>query len=168
MSFSAVEAELTNTRHLAREDVLIAYDMRRSALLESDTPVKGLVGDVMRDFERSLTPHARLAQSVLKRQLVDPEPEWKDERLCVRFDLSELVRGTHREELETATYAYVNGLAARDESRGRVGWPPVDPAGTLPLVPHAQLQPGRDGRTLPPSAETTPGSGVTSVPSSTS
>lgn len=168
MSFSAVEAELDSTRQRSQEEVCIAYDVRRSAIAEPERPVKGLITDVQRDFERSLAPHARLLHNVIQRQLIDPEPEWAAERYCVRLDLSELVRGTHREELETATYAYVNGLAARDESRARVGWEPVDPEGTKPLVPHAQLQPGRDGRTLAPSDETDPSRAVRPTPSSAS
>ncbi|MDP2712300.1 MAG: phage portal protein [Solirubrobacteraceae bacterium] len=170
MSFSAVEAELMGTRDVVRDEVMIAYDMRRGALIEPKTPVKGLLDDVLRDFERSLTVHTTLLQNVIQRQLIDPEPEWASERYVTRFDLSRLVRGTYRQELESATYSYVNGLTARDESRDRVDLPAVDPPGTKPLVPHAQLQPGRDGRTLPPSDETDPSSpaadAVPSVPTS--
>lgn len=157
MSFSAVDAELVNTRRISQQEVCIAYDVRRSAIAEPDTPVAGMVSDVQRDFERSLTPHARLLHNVIQRQLIDPEPEWAEERYCVRLELGDVVRGSYREEVETAVHAYVNGVAALDESRGRIGLPPIDTEEARePRVPHAQLQPGRDGRTLPPSTETDP------------
>jgi HK97 family phage portal protein len=161
LSFSAAEAELDSTRQRSQEEVCIAYDVRRSVIAENAAGSTQTLEDILRDFHRSLIPHTGLIAQVIQRQLIDPEPEWADEKLCVRLDLSELLKGTYREESDIASHLFVNGITARDESRARIGLPPTgEPEDTKPLVPHAQLQPGatppgRDGRTLPPSTEDT-------------
>jgi HK97 family phage portal protein len=155
MSFSAVDAELINTRNVTRDEVCVAYDCKRSVIAEPEGGSSRAVQEILRDFQRSLQPHTRLAESILQRQLIDPEPEWADERLTVRFDLSDLLRGTFSEEVQTAVYAFVNGLFSQDESRERIDYPALDTEDSrTPRIPHAQLAPGVDGRSLPPSTET--------------
>lgn len=160
MSFSAVEAELVNTRKASQEEVCIAYDVRRSVIAEREQGPPADLKEILRDFQRSLKPHTKLAENVLQRQLIDPEPEWADEKLCVRFDLSDLLRGTFAEESEQAGYLYTNGIAARDEARKRVGLEELGrDEDRWPLTPHAQLKPedvGKtpDARRLPPSSQT--------------
>lgn len=153
MSFSAAQAELDATRLRNREEICVAYDVRWSQI--ADPPSSSGFTDVdqlARDFHRTLRPWATLAESALQRQLIDPEPGWQG--LVVRFDFADLLRGSRQEELNAAVHAYVNGLAAIDESRSMVDLPPIEnlPADQRPLVPHAQLQPG-DGRALPPSTD---------------
>lgn len=157
MSFSAVEADLDGTRERTTGEVCVAYDVRRSVIEDTGAGGRSLQ-ETLGDFQRSLIPHARLAEDVLKRQLIDRVPAWKERGLVVKFDLSELQRGTYREELEANVYAYVNGILAEDEARAGVGRGPSGNVGAdKPLVPHAQLDPNKvDNRTLPPSSETTP------------
>lgn len=148
MSFSAVEAELDSTRRRSQEEVCIAYDVRRSVIAERESGPPTDLKEVLRDFQRSLKPHTALAANVIQRQLIDPEPEWAEEKLCVRFDLSDLIRGTFDEEAETAGYLYTNGIAARDEARKRVGLEELGrDEDCLPLTPHAQLKPEDVGKT---------------------
>jgi HK97 family phage portal protein len=156
MSFTAVEAELVNTRRASQDDVCIAYDVRRSVIAESDSAAPtGAVAERLRDFHRSLRPHTGLLRSVIKRQLIDPEPEWAAERYCVKIDISDLLAGTYTETMNTAVHGYTNGVLALNEAREDVGETPIaladDPGADTPRTPHAQLLPGRDGRTLPPS-----------------
>lgn len=159
MSFSAAEAELIDTRRLSHDEVCIAYDVRRSVIAEVDTGTASSVAERLRDFDRSLRPHSRLAEQIINRQLVDPEPEWADKRLCVRLEPNDLLRGTYREEVETAVHGYVNGVLSLDESREHIGEEPIGTADSkLPRTPYAQLQPGRDARTLPPSQDANPSS----------
>jgi HK97 family phage portal protein len=160
MSFSAAEAQLIDTRRAAHDDVCIAYDVKHSVIAEhtgAGTAPKTTVAEILRDFHRSLRPHATLAEQVIQRQLIDPEPEWADANLCVRFDFSDLLRGTYREEVEISVHGYTNGVFSEDEARGRLDLKIQDtPESRVPHVPHAQLQPAPDGRTLPPSTETDP------------
>jgi HK97 family phage portal protein len=154
LSFTAAEAELDSTRRRSQDEVFIAYDMRRSVLAENDTGGAPDVAEILKDFHRSIVPHFDLARSAIQRQLIDPEPAWRDRRLCVRFNPGELLRGTYREEMEMAVYGYVNGVTTQDESRGRIGGEPFDtPESTRTFFPHSVLNPGSDGRTLPPSQE---------------
>jgi len=151
---TALEVELTNTRNVAREDVCIAYGIHRSVIQDSEHGAD--LDDTNRAYHRALVPHTRLLQQVLQRQLIDPEDEWASEHLTVRFDLSELVRGTYREESEVAVNLFTNGLTSRDESRKHIGMSELGgEEDTKPFTPHAQLDPN-DGRRLPANGDDPP------------
>lgn len=159
LSFSAADAQLDESRLRSREEMCVVYDVRWSQI--SDPAAGGSVldaGALARDLHRTLRPWALMASSAWQRQLVDTEPEWRDDDLVIRFDFRELLRGSPQEEANRATHLYVNGVTALDETRDDLGLPPTGrEEDKLPRTPYAQLEPGDpgapDARRNPPSAD---------------
>lgn len=153
VSMTVADAQLDDSRKFAAEDVYRAFQMRRSDLEDAGAGVS--VEERNRSLHRSLINPTRLAASAINRQLVDPEPAWQGYR--VRFDMADLLKGTYREELETAVYSFTNGMTSRNESRAAVGLAAHDdPESDRLFVPHAQLDPGADNRSSPPTSRETP------------
>lgn len=158
LSFSAADAQLDQTRHVARDEFCVQFDVRWSQLADTGG-APGNPSELARDLHRSLRPWARLASSAWQRQLVDPDPEWRSEDLVVRFDFRELLRGSPQEEANRAVHLFTNGITALDEGRDDIGLPPTGrPEDRLPLVPHAQLQPGTSSTSPAPDARRLPAS----------
>lgn len=160
LSFSAADAQLDQTRQVARDEFCIGYDVRWSQLADTGG-APGNPGEIAQDLHRSLRPWAALASSAWQRQLVDPDPEWRSEDLVIRFDFRELLRGSPQEEANRAVHLFTNGVTALDEARDDVGLASTGRLeDKLPLVPHAQLKPGDDtaDRATPPDARRLPAS----------
>jgi hypothetical protein len=160
MSFSAAEAQLIDTRRAAHDDVCIAYDVKHSVIAEHTGPgtaPKTTVAEILRDFHRSLRPHATLAEQVIQRQLIDPEPEWADEKLCACASTSATccAAPTAKRSRSACTATPTASSAKTKRAAGstsRSGHPGVEGA-ARPARPAAARA---DGRTLPPSTETDP------------
>lgn len=153
MSFSAAEAELDATRARSREHFCVAYDIRWSQIADPPQGSSAVdPGANARDLHRTLRPWGLKGQSALQRQLVDPEPEWRDEDLSIRISFAELLRGTPQEEANRSVHLFTSGIATSQEARPMAGLPEEPPEGQELLVPHAQLKPA-DGRSLPPSTD---------------
>lgn len=153
-SMSVADSQILNARSQIADDVYRAFGVRRSDFEDAGQGVQ--VEERNRSLHRSLIPHTRLLEQTLQRQLIDPEPAWKG--LRARFDASDLLRGTYREELEAAVHGYTNGLLTAREGRKAIG---LDtPSGTEDAdvlhVPHAQLAPATDNRSGAPSDRTSP------------
>lgn len=160
VSMTVKDAEIIRARELASGDVYRAFGQRRSDFEDTEG---GDFDQRARSLHRSLLPIAMLAEDMLKRQLCDRHEEWRDMR--VRLDLSGLVKGTYREEQETAVHAYTNGLSSLNEARARVGMEPLpDPEANKTFIPHAQLKPGVDGRTNPATDRDLPGRETRQIP----
>ncbi len=152
-SMSVADSQVLDARAMVADDVYRAFGVRRSDFEDAGGGVQ--FEDRSRSLHRSLIPHTRLLEHVLQRQLIDPEPAWRD--LRVRFDSSDLLRGTYREELEAAVHGFTNGLLSVSEARESLGLATPDSVADADAlrVPHAQLAPA-DNRAAAPSDRTTP------------
>lgn len=161
-SMSVADSQVLDARSMVADDVYRAFGVRRSDFEDAGQGVQ--VEERNRSLHRSLIPHARLLEQTLQRQLIDPEPEWRD--LRVRFDASDLLRGTYREELEAAVHGYTNGLLSVTEARAQLGLATPDdvPDADALHVPHAQLAPASDNRAAAPSDRSAPERGALPVP----
>lgn len=122
MGFNADESALIPTRELSRDEVFIAYgfpatlvgDFRRATLSNVSETNRAL-------FTIFLAPWLVLMEDCLQAQLIDPEPEWKDQ--FVRFDLSEVLKGDPAEEATAQALLTREGIQKTDEARRRLGLP---------------------------------------------
>jgi HK97 family phage portal protein len=92
---TAEEAQIIGVREQSREDVCMVYDTSPVALgLLKDASQRGNVAELLKDFfGNTMPPWFALGANAIKRQLIDVEPEWREERLFVTFDASEFTRG---------------------------------------------------------------------------
>lgn len=153
-AMTVADSQVLDARAMVADDVYRVFGVRRSDFEDAGQGVQ--VEERNRSLHRSLIPHARLLEQTLQRQLIDPEPAWQG--LRVRFDASDLLRGTYREELEAAVHGFTNGLLTAREARQAIGLQtaPTVPDADLLRVPHAQLAPATDNRAAAPSDRATP------------
>ncbi len=165
-SMSVADSQVLDARSMVADDVYRAFGVRRSDFEDAGQGVQ--VEERNRSLHRSLIPHTRLLEQTLQRQLIDPEPAWQG--LRVRFDSSDLLRGTYREELEAAVHGYTNGLLSVTEARAQLGLATPDdvPDADALHVPHAQLAPASDNRAAAPSDRSAPERGALPVPDTSS
>lgn len=147
LAHTAVEAEVIAARNLGREEFAMVYDVPPPMIGDLTHGTYSNVEELHRIlYVTTLRPWIKLSEEILQAQLIDEEETWSND-LYVQFDLTEVLRGNKREEIDAASEAFANGLATLNEARGIVDMPPVppekDPEGFAD-IPHIQannLQP---------------------------
>lgn len=141
ISHTAVEAEVIQARQLGREEFAMVYDVPPPMIGDLTHGTYSNVEELHRIlYVTTLRPWIKLTEEILQAQLIDEEEAWSND-LYAQFDLTEVLRGNKREEIDAASEAFNNGLATLNEARGIVDMPPVppekDPEG-LADIPHVQ------------------------------
>lgn len=127
LSHSAVEAELIDQRKLNREEIAAAYDipppiigiLDRATFSNIDTQHKMTYGMV-------LGPWMARMKEVIQFQLIDPVDRWREERLFVDFDLSDVLKGEPLTEVQAIAAAIGTGIMTPNEGRQQRNLPPSD------------------------------------------
>jgi HK97 family phage portal protein len=141
MSFSAVEAQLMEQRKVSRDEACMVFDVPPQLIGDLSRGTLSSVQEIHRMlYVTVLRPWLAFIEETLTAQLVDPEPEWADEGLLLRFDLAEVLRGNSDAEITAAAQAFMNGLITLNEARAKLGLAKArDAAGKLIAeadVPH--------------------------------
>lgn len=143
LSHSAVEAELIDQRKLNREEIAAAYDipppligiLDRATFSNIETQAKMLYGMV-------LGPWLGLMKETIQAQLIDTYKPWRDERLFVDFDLSEVLKGEPLAEIQAIREAIGTGIMTPNEGRQARKLPPSkDPEANRLHMPTNNLSP---------------------------
>lgn len=143
LSHSAVEAELIDQRRLNREEIAAAYDipppligiLDRATFSNIDTQHKMTYGMV-------LGPWMALMKETIQFQLIDPVDAWREERLFVDFDLSDVLKGEPLAEVQAIAAAIGTGIMTPNEGRERRNLPPsADPEAEKLHMPVNNLAP---------------------------
>lgn len=139
ISHTAQEAEVIAARQLGREEFAMVYDVPPPMIGDLTHGTYSNVEELHRIlYVTTLRPWIKLTEEILQAQLIDEEESWSTD-LYAQFDLTEVLRGNKREEIDAASEAFNNGLATLNEARAIVDMPPVsqeaDPEG-LADIPH--------------------------------
>lgn len=141
---TAEEAQVLGVRRQSREDVCMVYDTSPTVigLLENATQ-RGNVAELNKDFfGNTMPPWFALIAGAINRQLIDPEPEWRDERLFVAFDPSEFLRGDALQWAQAQEIRVRSGGLTLDERRIEDGEPPFEvPGSDEPILSDNNLHP---------------------------
>lgn len=140
-AFNSVEAEVIAARNLGREEFAMVYDIPPPMIGDLTHGTYSNVEELHRIlYVTTLRPWIKLTEEILQSQLIDEEESWSSD-LYAQFDLTEVLRGNKREEIDAASEAFNNGLATLNEARAIVDMPPVppekDPEG-MADIPHVQ------------------------------
>jgi HK97 family phage portal protein len=120
-SHSAVEAELIDQRKLNREEVAAVYDVDPPLIGILDHATYSNVAEMHNRFYRAtLRPWLTLITDTLNAQLIEAEPAWRDQRLFLAFDLSEVLRSDTPEEIKAVVTAINGTLMTPNEGRNRL------------------------------------------------
>jgi HK97 family phage portal protein len=124
MSFSAVEAQLIEQRRVSRDEACMVFDVPPQLIGDLSRGTLSSVQEIHRMlYVTVLRPWLAFIEETLTAQLVEPEPQWADEGLMLRFDLAEVLRGNSDAEITAAAQAFMNGLITLNEARARLGLP---------------------------------------------
>jgi HK97 family phage portal protein len=124
VAHTAVEAEVMAARTISREEIAMAFDLSGPMINDLTHGTYSNVEALHRMlYVTTLRPELRKLEETFCSQLIDPEPEWEAEDLFVEFDLSEVLRGNRREEIDAAAEAYTNGLMTYNQCCEMLGLP---------------------------------------------
>lgn len=120
-SHTAVEAELIEQRRLNREEVAAVYDVDPPLIGILDHATYSNVAEMHNRFYRAtLRPWLTLITDTLNAQLIAMEPAWRDQRIFLAFDLSEVLRSDTPEEITAIATAIGTGVMTPNEGRNRL------------------------------------------------
>lgn len=120
-SHTAVEAELIQQKLLNRVEVASVYDVDPPLLGFLEHATYSNIGEMHKMlYGVTLGPWLSLIADTLNAQLIDSEPAWRDERLFVAFDLSEVLRSDTPEEIAAIVQAIAGGVMTENEGRGKL------------------------------------------------
>lgn len=139
-SHTAVESEVVAARQLNREEFAMAYDIPPPMIQDFTHGTYSNVEETHRIlYVTTLRPPISLLEEVLQAQLIDSEPTWAGQGIFVRFDLTDVLRGNRREEIDAMSEAFNNGLMTLNECRKQLGLNPYN-ADDHPLAdePHVR------------------------------
>jgi HK97 family phage portal protein len=120
-SHTAVEAELIEQRKLNREEAAAVYDVDPPLIGILDHATYSNVSEMHNRFYRAtLRPWLTLLTDTLNAQLVAMEPAWRDERVFLAFDLSDVLRSDTPEEITAVGTAIGTGVMTPNEGRNRL------------------------------------------------
>jgi hypothetical protein len=120
-SHTAVEAELIEQRLLNRVEVASVYDVDPPLLGYLEHATYSNIGEMHKMlYGVTLGPWLSLIAETLNAQLIDTEPSWRDERLFVAFDLTEVLRSDTPEEISAIAAAIGTGVMTPNEGRNRL------------------------------------------------
>jgi HK97 family phage portal protein len=117
-SAGTVEAQLVATRQWDYDEVAMVYD------LYNDKGSTNIPETDARFFKTVARTHLVMIADRLQAQLVDPEPEWVDDRLFVKFDIAEHIIGDPLVFSDKMTAETLAGIRSVDEARVPLGLPP--------------------------------------------
>jgi HK97 family phage portal protein len=140
---TAVEAELIEQRKLNREEAAAVYDVDPPLIGILDHATYSNVAEMHNRFYRAtLRPWLTLITDTLNAQFVQPEPRWRDERLFLAFDLSEVLRSDTPEEIAAVVSGIAGGVVTPNEGRSRLRMRRVkEPAADKLYLPTNNLSP---------------------------
>lgn len=143
IAHTAVEAEIIAARNINREEIAMVYDLSGPMINDLTHGTYSNVEQLHRMlYVTTLRPPIRRLEETLNAQLVQPEEEWADEELFIECDLSEVLRGNRREEIDAASEAYTNGLMTLNQCCEMLGLPRVKhELADIPNVPSNNLTP---------------------------
>jgi HK97 family phage portal protein len=159
-SFTAVESEVMAARQFGREEFAMAYDIPPAMIQDMTKGTYSNVEEAHRIlYVTTLRPWLALLEEIVQAQLIDSEPAWADQGIFVRFDLTEVLRGNRREEIDAMSEAFNNGLMTLNECRKQLGLNPLaHPLADVPHIRSNNTKPiGTDTPVLPPGGETAAG-----------
>lgn len=136
-SHTAVESEVMAARQLNREEFAMAFDIPPPMIQDFTHGTYSNVEETHRIlYVTTLRPPIGLLEETLQAQLIDSEDGWSGQGIFVRFDLTEVLRGNRREEIDAMSEAFNNGLMTLNECRKQLGLNPIN----HPLAdePHVQ------------------------------
>lgn len=141
LSHTAVESEIIAARTLNREEFASVYDVPPPMIGDLTHGTFSNVEELHRIlYVTTLRPWLALIEETLQAQLIDPEDGW--DGIYVQFDLSEVLRGNRREEIDAASEAFQNGLMTLNEVREMLELPKIDDElADVPHIPANNLRP---------------------------
>lgn len=120
-SHTAVEAELIEQRKLNREEAAAVYDVDPPLIGILDHATYSNVEELHNRFYKStLRPWLTLEADTLTAQLIDTEPAWRDDRLFLAYDLSDVLRSDTPAEIGAVVTAVNGSLMSPNEGRNRL------------------------------------------------
>lgn len=143
LSHTAVEAALIDQRKLDREEIAAVYDipppligiLDKATYSNISVQAKMLYGMV-------LGPWLALMRETIQTQLVDAYEPWRQERLFVDFDLSDVLKGEPLAEVQAIREAIATGIMTPNEGRQARNLPPsTDPEADRLHMPTNNLTP---------------------------
>lgn len=143
IAFSPVEAEIIAARNINREEIAMVYDLSGPMINDLTHGTYSNVEQLHRMlYVTTLRPPIRRLEETLDAQLIDCEEEWSDEELFIECDLSEVLRGNRREEIDAMAEAYTNGLFTLNQCCEVLGLPKVEhPLADEPFVASNNMTP---------------------------
>jgi HK97 family phage portal protein len=127
IAFSPRDSEIVAARQINREEIAMVYDLSGPMINDLEHGTYSNVAELGRMlYVTTLRPVIRRIEETLNAQLIDCEEEWAGEKLFIEADLSEVLRGNRREEIDAASEAYTNGLLTLNECRAILGLPRID------------------------------------------
>lgn len=145
---TAVEAEVIAARTIGREEFAMVYDVPPPMIGDLTHGTYSNVEELHRIlYVTTLRPWFSLLEETLTTQLIEGEDQWAGNDLFVRFDLTEVLRGNRREEIDAMAEAFKNGLMTLNEAREGLDLPKIaeadDPDGLadMPHIPANNLKP---------------------------
>jgi len=124
-SHTAVETEVMASRQLNREEIAMVYDVPPPMIGDLSHGSYANVEELHRIlYVTTLRPWLALLEETIQVQLIESEPAWANQGLFVRFDLTEVLRGNRREEIDAMSQAWTNGLMTLNECRRYLGMNP--------------------------------------------
>lgn len=143
VAHTAVEAELIAARNINLQEFAMVYDLSGPMINDLTHGTYSNVEQLHRMlYVTTLRPPIRRLEETLDAQLIYCEPEWAEEELFIECDLSEVLRGNRREEIDAAAEAYTNGLMTLNQCCEFLGLPKVDhPLADVPFVQSSNMTP---------------------------
>lgn len=143
LSFDANEAQLIEQRRVNREEIAMVYDVPPPLLGDLEHGTYSNVTELHRMlYVTVLRPWLTFFEETLQAQLIDPEPEWEQEGVFLRFDLSEVLRGDRTEQIAAVASAFTNGLLTLNQSLEELGMPTsTDEWADRHFIPSNNMQP---------------------------
>lgn len=125
---TAKDAALIETRHLGLERVCMVYDTSPTVIgVLRDATQRGNVAELNRDFYgNTLGPPLALTAEAINVQVIGNYKPWRDERLRVRPDPSEFLRGDPKEWDQIVNDRIRNGRLTLNDARELDGREPYD------------------------------------------
>lgn len=141
MSHTSAEAEVIAARGINREEIAMVYDVPPPMIGDLTHGTYSNVEELHRIlYVTTLRPWFSLIEEVIQRQLIDMEPAWQG--VYVQFDLSEILRGNRREEIDAMSQSYLNGITTLNEVRKELGYKRVDiPEADIPHIQANNMKP---------------------------
>jgi HK97 family phage portal protein len=128
---------LIAARTLTREEIAMVYDVPPPMIGDLTHGTYSNVQELHSMlYVTTLRPWLKLIEETLQAQLIDPEPAWRDDGIFLEFDLSEVLRGSPKEQLDALSVAFGAGLITLNEARKELNLPRLaDPSADKPFIP---------------------------------